>query len=85
MFVGDKGFVYVVPMKTKKHALDAVKQFAKEIGVPNLIICDMSGKQTSKDLHKFCNDIGTTLCVQEEGTPWSNEAELYIGILKEAT
>lgn len=30
------------------------------------------------------NDIGTTLRVLEENTPWSNKAELYIGIIKEA-
>jgi len=35
-------------------------------------------------VRKFCNDIGTTLRVLEEGTPWANKAELYIGLLKEA-
>ena len=38
----------------------------------------------SHDVRKFCNDIGTTLRALEEGTPWSNKAELYIGLLKEA-
>ena len=33
---------------------------------------------------KFCNNIGTTLHALEGGTPWSNKAELYIGLLKEA-
>ncbi len=28
--------------------------------------------------------IGTTLRALEEGTPWANKAELYIGLLKEA-
>ena len=44
----------------------------------------MSGEQISQEVRKLCNDIGTTLCALEEGTPWSNEAELYIGLLKEA-
>ena len=44
----------------------------------------MSGEQMSHDVQKFCNDIGTTLRALEEGTPWSNKAELYIGLLKEA-
>ena len=38
----------------------------------------------SQEVRKFCNDIGTTLQALEEGTPWSNKAELYIGLLKEA-
>ena len=44
----------------------------------------MSGEQMSHDIRKYCNDIGTTLRALEEGTPWSNKAELYIGLLKEA-
>ena len=28
--------------------------------------------------------MGTTLRVLEEGTPWANKAELYIGLMKEA-
>ena len=47
LFLTDKGgFVYVVPLKTKIEVLLAVKQFAKEIGAPDAIICDMSGEQT---------------------------------------
>ncbi|MEM7463144.1 MAG: hypothetical protein AAF362_10750 [Pseudomonadota bacterium] len=85
LFVTDKGFVYVVPMKRKSEALQAVKQFAKEIGAPDSFVCDMSGEQTSQELRKFLSDIGTTLRALEEGTPWCNKAELYIGLLKEAT
>ena len=84
LFVTDKGFVYVVPMRTKSEVLQAVKQFAKEIGAPDAIICDMSREQTSRSLRKFCGEIGTTLRILEEGTPWANKAELYIGLIKEA-
>ena len=35
LFVTDKGFVYVVPMRKKLEVLQAVKQFAKEIGAPD--------------------------------------------------
>ena len=38
----------------------------------------------SSEVKKFCSDIGTTLRALEEGTPWSNKAELYIGLIKEA-
>ena len=79
LFVTDKGFLYVVPMKSKSEELQAVKQFAKEMGTPEAIISDPSGEQTSNDLKKFCGEIGTTLRALEEGTQWANRAELYIG------
>jgi hypothetical protein len=61
LFVTDKGFVYVFPMKSKAELLQAVKQFVKEIGAPNAIICDIAGEQTSQALKRFCQEIGTTL------------------------
>ena len=71
-------------MRTKSQVPQALKQFAKEIGAPDAIICDMSGEQTSQEVRKFLSDIGTTLRALEEGTPWANKAELYIGLLKES-
>ena len=44
----------------------------------------MSGEQMSSEVKKICNDIVTTLRALEEGTPWSNKAELYIGLIKQA-
>lgn len=84
LFVTDKGFVYVVPMKSKSEVLQAVKQFAKEIGAPEALICDAAREQKSDEVKKFCSEIGTTLRVLEEGTPWANKAELYIGLIKSA-
>ena len=78
LFVTDKGFIYVVPMKKKSEVLLAIKQFAKEIGAPDSFVADMSGEQMSSEVKKFCNDIGTTLRALEEGTPWSNKAELFL-------
>ena len=60
-----------------------MKQFTKEIGSPEAIICDAVREQTSNNLQQFLNSIGTSLRVLEEDTPWSNKAELYIGIIKE--
>ena len=74
----------VVPMRWKSEVLQAIRQFAKEIGAPTSIIADMSSEQMSHEVRKFCNNIGTTLWALEKGTPWSNKAELYIGLLKEA-
>ena len=73
-FVTDKGFIYVVLMKSKKDVPQAVKQFAKEIGAPNAIICDTAGDQTSGALNEICHKIGTTSRVLEDGTPWANKA-----------
>ena len=42
LFVMDKGFIYVVPMRRKSEVLQAIKQFAKEIGVPTSIFADMN-------------------------------------------
>jgi hypothetical protein len=51
---------------------------------PDAFVADMSEEQTSKEAKTFCNEIGSTLRASEEGTPWANKAELYIGLLKEA-
>ena len=42
-FVSDKGFVYIVPMKSRGELHLALKMFAKEIGVPLSLILDPSG------------------------------------------
>ena len=84
LFVTDKGFVYIVPMTNESNVLQVVKQFSKAIGALDAIICDSSRAQTSDKVESFCSDIGTTLRILEENTPWENKAELYIGIIKEA-
>ena len=86
LFFTDKGFVYVVPIKSrnKDDILSELKKFTKEIGAPEAIICDGSGDQTATEVKKYCGDIGITLRILEEGTPWSNKAELCIGLIKES-
>ena len=84
LFVMEEGFLYIVPMKQKSEVIQAVKQFAKEVGAPDAIVCDMASKQTSPEAKQFYNMIGTTLQAHEGGTPWANKAELYIKLMKEA-
>ena len=84
MFVTDKRFIYVVPMKHKSEVLLAIKQFAKEVGAPDAIVSYMDREQVSQEVQNFCNTIGTTLRALEEGMPWSNKAKLYIKLMKEA-
>ena len=69
LFVMDKGFINIIPMRRRSEALQVIKQFAKEIGVPTSIMADMAGEQMSQEVRKFCSDIGTTLWALEEGTP----------------
>ena len=61
LFVMDKGFIYVVPMKQKSEVLLAIKQFAKEVGALDANVSDMAKEQVSQEVQQFCNMIGTTL------------------------
>ena len=40
LFVTDKGFVYVVPMKSNDEVLQYIKHFSKDVGKPEPIISD---------------------------------------------
>ena len=71
-------------MKQKSEVLLAIKQFAKEVSAPDAIVSDMAREQVSQEVRQFCKTIGTMLRALEEGTPWSNKAELYIKLMKEA-
>ena len=62
----------MVPMKCKGEVIQAVKQFTKEIGVPDAIVSDMAKEHLSQEVKHLCSLIGTTLIALEEGTPWSN-------------
>ena len=84
LFVSDKGFVYDVPMKDRKEILKALKEFAKEIGVPVALIFDMSGKQMSNKVKKVAGDMNLTLNMLKRMTRWANLAELYIVLMKES-
>ena len=84
VFVSDKGFVAVYPMKSQEEFQTALHWFCKQIGVPISLIVDAHKAQTSNKVKRFCDQVGTTLRILEKGTPWANRAELYIGLLKEA-
>ncbi len=84
VFVSDKGFVAVYPMQSQEEFPTALHWFCKQVGVPVDLVCDAHRAQTSREVRRFCNQVGTTLRILEKGTPWANRAELYIGLLKEA-
>ncbi len=73
------------PMKKQQEVYLAVKQFAKEGGAPEVLVCDPHPAQIKREVQEFCTQIGTTLKVLEAETQWANRAKLYIVLMKEAT
>ena len=63
----------------------ALKQFAKDVGAPEVLIADPRPVHKSKYVKAFYNQVGTTLKILEEYTQWASRDELYIGLMKEAT
>ena len=84
LFVSDKGFVAIYPMRSQAEFSSALHWFCKEVGVASTMIMDGHKAQVNSDTRRFCNQVGTILRKLEVGTPWANRAELYIGIMKEA-
>ena len=84
VFVSDKGFIAVYPMKSQEEFSEALHLFCKEVGVPVAMVMDGHKAQANSTTRKFSNQLGMTLRVLERATPWANRAELYIGLLKEA-
>ena len=84
IFISEKGFVKVYPMNLQRDYPAALRQFAKDFGAPEILVCDPHPSQKSFEVKYFCNKIGTTLEIFEQGTHWANCAELYVGLVKEA-
>ena len=84
IFVSDKGFVKVYPMKTQRDYPQALRLFAKDVGAPEILVCDPHTSQKSPEVKDFLNKIGTTLRFLEQNTQWANRADLYVGLVKEA-
>ena len=85
VFFSDKDYMTVIPMKKESEYPLALKQFAKEVGVPNVLVCDGSKTQNQRDVKTFLTQIGTTLKTLEAETQWANRSELGIGLIKEST
>ena len=84
IFVIDKVYLKVIPMKLKSQVPKAYKLFFKHVGVPEAIVCDGSKEQTSGESKKLCDSVGTTIRMFERNKPFSNRAELYVGMVKRA-
>jgi hypothetical protein len=85
LFVSDKGFVAVYPMRSQSEYLLAPKQFAKDVGVPEVLVCDSHPLQKAREVKQFLTSVGTTLSILKAETQWANHAKLYFGLVKEST
>ena len=61
LFVSITGFMYVYPMKVRTEIVNAVKAFAKAIGVPMALILDPEGTHRSEELQKAANGMNLPL------------------------
>jgi hypothetical protein len=85
LFVSNKGYVAIYPMKHQRDYFLDLKQFAKDNGAPGVLICDPHPTQKQRKVKEFYTQIGMTLKVLESQTQWANRATLYIGLVKVAT
>jgi hypothetical protein len=53
LFVSDKGFVAFYPMKRQADYFLALKQFAKDVGTPDVLVCNPHLAQTKREVHFF--------------------------------
>ena len=70
-------------MKDQQSYILALKEFAKDVGASEVLVCDVHLTQKQHVVKEFLLQIGTS--VLEVKTQWANWAELYIGLIKEAT
>ncbi len=84
VFVSDCDFLSLYPMQQESEYPLTLKLFAKEVGAPDVLVCDCSKTQNQREVKLLCTQMGTTLKTLEAESKWANRAELIVGILKEA-
>ena len=68
VFVSNKGYISLYPMKSKGDLKVCFKFFCKAIGVPDTLVLDNSGEKTSNLVKLFSNQAGLKLQTLEEST-----------------
>ena len=53
-FVSDKGFVALYLMKKQSDYFLALKQFAKDVGAPDVLVCGPQPAQTRREVWELC-------------------------------
>ncbi len=72
VFVLDKDFVTVYMMKMESNYINTLKEFAKDVGAPDMLVCDASKTQTQQKVKEFCTEISTTHITLEAATQWAD-------------
>ena len=62
-----------------------MKKFSKDVGALDVLVCDLAKTQKKREVRDFCTQIGTTLRILEAENQWENQAELFVGLVKEST
>ena len=65
LYVSDKGFVAVYPIRETKEFLSTLRLFAKDVGAPKILVLDLHPTQKKREVKDSCNKIGTNLKVLE--------------------
>ena len=63
----------------------SLKEFSKDVAAPDVLVCDPAKTQMKWEVNELCTQLGTTLKILEAETQWANQAELFVGLIKEAT
>ena len=61
----------------------ALKAFFEEDGFPPALVADGAKEQVQGESLKLYNQVGCEIHELEQGTPYSNRAERYVGIIEE--
>jgi hypothetical protein len=72
IFVSDKDYPAIYPMKKEADYILALKEFAKDVGEPDVLTCDSARTEKKREVKDFCTQIGTTLHILEAETQWAN-------------
>jgi hypothetical protein len=72
LFVLDKGYVAIYPMKNQQDYFLALKHIAKDVGAPDVLVCDPHPTQRQSKVKEFCTQIDTTLRILKAKTQWAN-------------
>ena len=76
LFVSDNDFISFYPMQQESEYPLSLKQFSKEVGSPDNLVCDGSKNQNQRQVKLLCTQMGTMLKKLEAETQWANRAEL---------
>ena len=82
IFVTDKEYSTIYPLKSKSEAFVALNEFCHNIGLPNPIITDNAGEETDGEWERVRKKYLLTQRTTEPYSPWQNKAESEIRELK---